>query len=830
MDGSVAYVHRRGYRHARWTYADVWAASVGFARELEKRQVAKGDNVLIWGENCAEWVAAFMGCVMRGAVAVPMDQIAAPEFARRVILQAGIRMAVCSRAFTLYDLGVPVVALEDLSYRPGGQVEPYPSPHLLPEDVVQIVFTSGTTADPKGVVISHKNILANLEPLEKEIGKYLKYERLVHPLRFLNLLPLSHVFGQFLGMFIPQLLGATVVFQDSLNPSEIIETIRREKVSVLVAVPRLLDSLRDKLERDAESSGQLESFRKEFETALSEHFIFRWWRFRKIHSQFGWKFWAFISGGAALDAKTEQFWGRLSFVVIQGYGLTETTSIISVNHPFRLGKGSIGKVLPGREIKLAPDGEILVRGENIASAYYRAKDYQAVSGDEGWFHTGDMGELDAQGNLFFKGRRKNVLVTREGMNIFPEDLEAALKVQPGVRDCIVVGLEQEGNSEPCAVLLMHDRESDVSTAIAKANECLADYQRIRKWYVWPEEDFPRTSTQKPRHGIIQEQVRARLAGGEKPVSSGTLAELISRITGRSRGELSPEVNLSADLGLSSIERVELLGALEDRYQVDLNESRFTSATTVGDLEAMLRQPVPQRSDYIYPRWARSWPVAFIRMIVYYLLSWPATMFMARPIIRGREHLRGLDGPLLLISNHITQVDIGFVLLALPWRYRHRLAVAMLGEMLQAMRHPPGDAGFWRRCLERLSYFLVVALFNVFPLPQQTGFRRSFAYAGECADRGLSILVFPEGRRTQDGNLSPFRAGVGMLAKNLALPVVPMRIDGLWEMKQKARRIARRGEVRVTVGEVFRFQTDADAEWIAAELERRMRELKWDAPA
>ncbi len=823
----VAYVHRRGYRTVRWSYARVASSASQFARELEERGIGKSDRILIWGENCAEWVIAFLGCVLRGVEAVPMDLIATPEFARRVGRQVDARLIACSRVLSRHEFDAPVLVLEDLTRHLSRHADAsYPAVGLTPEDTVEIVFTSGTTADPKGVVISHKNVLANLDPLESEISKYLKYEKIFHPLRFLNLLPLSHVFGQFLGIFIPQLLGATVIFHDTLNPSEIIGTIKRERVSVLVAVPRLLESLRDKIERDLEGAGKLDWFRGQFATAEGEHFARRWWRFRKLHSMFGWKFWAFISGGAALDFKSEQFWGRLSFVVIQGYGLTETTSIISVNHPFKLGKGSIGKVLPGREIMLAPNGEILVRGANVASAYYRGKELQAVQGEEGWFRTGDMGELDTAGNLYFRGRKKNVIVTPEGMNIFPEDLEAALRRQPEVRDCLVIGLEQEGNAEPCGVLVLNDPNQDPEPIVKRANASLAEFQHMRRWFVWREGDFPRTSTQKPRMSVIQDLVRSRLAGQSGgPEASGTLAELITRVTGRTSGHLAPDANLASDLQLSSIDRVELLSAIEDRFQVDLNESRFTAATTVGDLEQMLRQPVPRRTDYQYPRWARSWPVEILRFVVYYLLSWPATMVMARPRIHGSENFKGLSGPILIVANHITQVDIGFIMPALPLRYRHRLAVAMLGEMLQAMRYPPGDMSFFRRCIERLSYFLVVALFNVFPLPQQTGFRKSFAYAGECADRGYSILVFPEGRRTLDGKLSPFRTGVGMLAKNLGLPAVPLRIDGLFELKQRGTKLARPGSVHVSIGPVLRFEPGADPEWIAGELERCVRRLE-----
>src|ERR1041384_3004746 len=299
--------------------------------------------------------------------------------------------------------------------------------------------------------------------------KYLKYDRLVHPVRFLNLLPLSHVFGQFLGIFLPQLMGGTVIFQDSLGPSEIVTTIRRERVSVLVAVPRMLQSLKGKVERDSEQEGDLAHFRRKLEDAEGKRFLRRWWIFRRVHRQFGWKFWAFVCGGAALDGVTEEFWGRLGYAVIQGYGLTETTSLISVNHPFKLGRGSIGKVLPGREMKLAPDGEILVRGENIASGYWQGRELHAVAGDHGWFCTGDLGELDARGNLYFKGRKKQVIVTPAGLNIYPQDLEAALRRQPGIRDCVVVALNRDGNEEACAALIAASTGADLTAIVARAN-------------------------------------------------------------------------------------------------------------------------------------------------------------------------------------------------------------------------------------------------------------------------------------------------------------------------------------------------------------------------
>ncbi len=819
-----------------------------FAGELEARGIVKGDRVIVWGKNCAEWVAVFFGCVLRGVVVVPIDDGSALDFVGRVAAQVEAKLLVGSprhvHECTSAGFSVASLGWEDLAEGTGGE-SGKDSVGLDRNDVLEIVFTSGTTAEPKGVVITHGNVLANIAPLEREIDAYLKYERWVHPLRFLNLLPLSHVFGQFLGLFLPPLLGATVVFQEELKPSEVLSTIRRERVSVTVSVPRVLQSLKQHLERNLEDRGESEAFRRRFQASEKQHFLRRWWTFRAIHRQFGWKFWAFISGGAALDSDTEQFWGRLGYAVIQGYGLTETTSLISVNHPFRLGKGSIGKVLPGREVKLAEDGEILVRGGGVASGYWDGSNSNApanglaretIPDAQGWYRTGDLGALDEAGNLFFKGRKKEVIVTPAGLNVYPEDLEAALRAQPEVKDCLVIGMDRGGNAEACAVVILR-REAKVDDVVQKANRSLAEYQHMRLWVEWPEEDFPRTNTQKPRRNLIREVVEAKLShtdvesGANRPVVS-----MIARVTGRTVGPLREEARLD-DIGLSSLDRVELMGALEDRYQVDLSESRFSAVQTVGDLERMLREksfPASSGSNgenagrlakpYHYPSWTLRWPVTWVRLAVHYLLMRPAILLMGWPRVEGREHLRGVKEPLLVISNHVGDVDPGFILTALPGRFRHRLTTATGGEALEALRMPGPERGFFARIYDRMQWFLGVSLLNLFPLPREAGFRRSFAYAGEAVDRGYSVLVFPEGRHTTDGKMNPFRAGVGLLAGNLGIPVLPMRIDGLFEVKQAGKKFAAPKKIRVRIGEPLTFSAGSDPEKIANELQRAVEKL------
>lgn len=806
----------------RWSYAVLLRTAQQFAYELRSRGISRGDRVLLWGENSGEWVAAFLGCIFSGAVAVPMDAIAEKSFATRVAQQAGVRFVVAGRDLPPLDATIPAMYLEDLGATVAARPESgFSSPGLRRSDSVEIVFTSGTTAEPRGVVLTHGNLLANLEPIENEIARYRRYERLFHPLRFLDLLPLSHVFGQLLGIFLPQILGATSVFHDSLNPSEVIRTIRDERVSLLVTVPRLIESLRDHMEREMADRGTLEEFQGDLRAADSEHFLRRWWRFRAIHRRLGWKFWAVISGGAALPAEAEKFWGRLGYAVIQGYGLTETTSLISVNHPFRLGQGTIGKTLPGLEMKLTDEGEILVRGENVAAGYWNESGAVPVLDEEGWFHTGDLGERDANGNLYFKGRRKNVIVTPAGLNIYPEDLEAELRKEPEVRDCVAVGLERDGNAETCAVLLLRESTADPAKILEHANARLAPFQQMRRWVIWRDNDFPRTPTQKPILSRIREFAESELRGdvASAPASS-VLSELLARV---SRGApIRP--GSAAQLQLSSIERVELLSALEDRYQVDLSETGFSNAMSVAALERLLERPLAGDAVQHYPRWARTWPVRWIRAAAFYLLVRPAMLLLGWPSVRGRENLQGVAGPVLIVANHVTYIDPGFILTALPARLRRRVAVAMGGERLEALRNPPPGTPIFRALLGRAQYPLVIALFHVFPLPVHGGFRRSFAFAGELVDRGWSVLIFPEGELTPDGAIAPFRAGIGLLATRLRLPVVPVRLEGLYDLRVANKHWTSPGHIRVTIGAPVEFrETDAPEE-IARELQRRVAGL------
>lgn len=817
----TAIVHWRGLRTRRWSYLQLAEKSFQFARELEARGIVKGDRVMIWAGNSPEWVVAFFGCLLRGVVAVPLDKSNTTEFVSRVQNQVGAKFLLAGDEV---DLGLPFSPIDSLSdLISHHSSSPYDASNIQGNDLAEIIFTSGTTSEPKGVCLTHKNFLASLTPLEKEIDRYRRWERFFHPLRFLSLLPLSHVFGQYMGIFVPQLLGGVVYFRDSLAATEIIRTVKKARISVVCAFPRLLDSLREAIEAGYAKHGDEEYLKRELTRAEKEHPLRRWSTFSHVHARFGFKFWAFISGGATLNEETERFWRALGFAVIQGYGMTESASIISMPHPFKLGPGSIGKPLPGQEMKLSDEGEILVRGDNISPGFW-GDEAKSLTDEDHWLHTGDIGEQDSEGYVFFRGRQKDVIVTASGMNIYPEDLEAALERQPEVRASSVIKSEGVKGPEPLAVIILRDPESDPETVIRHANEMLAQHQQIRRWTIWPEMDFPRTSTTgKVLKRLVAESINDKQKKEFVQPSTGILEQL-ERIISRDRGEMALSRSLSSALNLDSLGRVELLSALEDRYHVELDESAITDSTTVGDIQKMVTTGSGAAPDvhYPYPEWPLYAPATWVRFAVYYLIIFPLTRLLCPMKISGRKHFHEFEGPALIVSNHVTAVDPALILFALPPKWRNRVAIAMLGEFLRQWSQPPPGTGLFKSLRWRIQYLLVVMLFNVFPLPQQTGFRRSFAFAGEAMDRGYNVLVFPEGRRTEDGEIRTFLSGVGLMVKQLNVPVIPLRIDGLFELKQKGRHRARRGDVTVTIGSPIKFDTDIEPSKIAFELERAIK--------
>jgi long-chain acyl-CoA synthetase len=881
--GDVAVVRYQGNRRRTTTYGELAQLAGRFAALLEKRGVGTGDRVLIWGENSAEWIASFHGCMMRGVLAVPLDAIGTVEFARRVAADVQPKLAV-GDADLLGQLptDLPTLCFEDwltvLPAEEGGPIE-----GLTAETPLEILFTSGTTGDPKGIVLTHGNVLASVGPIENGAQPYLRWERLVHPLRILNTLPLSHVFGQTMGLWVPPIFAAELHFEERLVAPRLVETIRRERISVLAAVPRVLALLKTHLELTHPGLTELLAPSQKLGAAR------RWWRFRKIHRAFGLKFWALISGGGALAEPLEQFWNALGFVLVQGYGMTETTALITLNHPFHVSRGTIGKPVAGREVKLGVDGEVLVRGASISGATWTGGRLHRRK-DE-WLATGDLAVAEPSGELRFLGRKSEVIVTAAGVNIHPEDLEAAIEEQPGVAACAVVAMETAEGPEPCAVVASRGAGYQAGAAIEGANARLAEFQRVRRWVLWPEPDLPRTSTGKVRRKAVAAWLEKIQSAASAPgngtakhigteafgVSQDWLLALIGQISGEPHPGVGDELHLTEDLHLDSLGRVQLAAAIEDRLGIVSEDGMLDRVETLGELRRLVAGEVEverasasyaiprgrthedetrqlpshdghpsgeqavrdegtrserTRGRHVYPRWPWLTPVQWVRAAFIEAVMRPLVWQLAAPRVvlaagLTAETLESND-PMLIIANHVTAFDGPLIEYALPGELRRRIAVAMSGEMLygyRRFRNPEPMRPSGRFFLPGpLYYLLLTALFNVFPLPRRRDFQPSFAHAGRAMDRGFNVLVFPEGTRSAEGKLAAFRPGIGLLAKQCGAMVLPVALRGVGALKTGQRLWFRSGTIEVVVGQPVRLAPGESEAAITARLQDEVLRL------
>ncbi len=908
--GETAVVAHRGNRRYRTTYGELASLAGRFAAELDRRNIAPGDRVVLWGANSAEWIGAFFGCLLRGVLAVPLDFAGSPDFAARVVQDVSPKLIVGDHSLiqTLAQHSPP----EDAQpfdtpwitlYNLAAQLPPEPnfivSPAVTKDAPFQIVFTSGTTSEPKGIVHTHANVLSSVRPIEHEMHKYQRYERWVHPLRFLHTLPLSHVFGQFMGLWLPPLLAAEVHFADQFEARRLTDLIRRERISVLVAVPRILQLLRTHLlSRFPDLASMVEHTEGSSQPSIKK-VPGVWWRFRKVHSALGWKFWSVISGGAALPPEIEHFWNRIGIALIQGYGMTETTALVTVNHPFKIAEGTIGRTLPGREVKLSEDGEILVRGDMLANATWQNGAMRKREGE--WLSTGDLGEKNASGELVFLGRKGDVIVTASGLNVHPSDLEEAMKRQPGIRDCVVVPCGFSGGTEPVAVVLSQGTDADLQSAVRSANRDLADFQQIRRAVKWPDPAFPYTSTGKLLRRKVNDWVcqnfQTRQISGQSgtnlPPRRDVILDLIASVTGETVVNPNDSMRLTEDLHLDSLGRVELQSALEQRLDLELSDDALASTETLADLRAIVArqaahiapdneqpsesapeadpssaaseqtapsQPAPEiaastpetpsapavepaapvaetpksrqptkaekdqralTADRFYPHWPWSWPIRLIRFLFRETIMRPLVWFLGAPrIVLPKGPIP--DGPMIVISNHGASIDSSLIVHALPFKIRRHLAIAMAGELLLDLKRARNQRNWLTNLTGPAQYYLVAALFNVFPLPRLHGFRRSFQHAGEAMDRGFNVLVFPEGAVGLDAEMHSFRQGIGLLVQESRVHVLPVALIGL--DKARASGWFRSGLLEIRIGEPIPFDDAVDPAELTKKLEAAVRDL------
>ncbi|QVW36834.1 AMP-binding protein [Geobacter sulfurreducens] len=799
----TAFVFRTGVRRYRYTYAFLHDYSLRMNAWLADRGVGTGDRVVLWGPNSPWWGIAFWGIIARGAIVVPVDFMSGADRADTIAGLTDARLVIQSRDKLERLAGRPAVLLEELPFLlelcPQLTTRHVPDP----DDIAELIYTSGTTGTPKGVILTHRNLVANLLQVNRHISI------VSSDYVFLSLLPLSHMFEQMGGFLTPLYQGASVVYIRTLKPSAIMEALGEEDVHALIAVPRLLQLLKDSIERELDARGLGPVLARLLAVAERLPAQRRKLLFAPIHRKFGRHFSLFVSGGAPLAPEVFRFWAGLGFTVLEGYGLTECAPVLTANTLERQVAGSVGPALPGVELKLV-DGEVMTRGDNVFPGYYRNEAATRDAFDDGWFRTGDLGEFDGAGWLRILGRKKELIVTGAGVNVFPDEIESMLNRAAGVRESCVIGLDRGKGEEVHAVLIPDESGRQVEEIINEINGRLDDLHRITGWSIWPDAEFPKTTTLKIRKFLVKERVAQGDGTGGAGGSSDRLSLMIARITGNPAEKVTDDAVLTTDLGLTSIGRLELVNAIEMEFRLDLEDTVIGPHTRVAELREVIRLRSKVHSRERFRFWTAR-PVALaVRRVLDMILHGPLIRHYASLKVEGGEHLGGLDGPVLFVSNHLSYFDHPVIMSALPSEWRYTTATAAWEEFFFR-----NYKNFAQKIWKRLAYEYASVAFTVFPLPQSRGFRGALRFMGGLADRGMSILVFPEGERSRDGTLLPFRPGLGVMVRELAIPVVPVRIRGLEQVFPRGASWPARGEVRVTFGKAIRFTLESPAEIVAA---------------
>lgn len=806
----LALKMRGGLRLEKYTYQQLGEQVGRMAELLVERGIEKGDRVLLWAPNSPSWVIGFLGTLQIGAVAVPLDVRSALDFVKKVVEQTEPRLALLGRALipSITPLGIPYLVAEDLPLELHG-LEPLPGENSVqPQDLAEIMFTSGTTGIPKGVMLTHRNLAANVEMALALVPLGPNY-------RGLSILPLSHMFEQVVGLLVPLTSGAAVVYTPSRQPNVLLQTMRREKIQAMALVPQALSLLMRNMEREVEGRGWGGVWRWLHRLAPYLPLVARRWLFWPVHRYLGGHLEFLLSGGAGLPVETGQKWENLGTPILEGYGATEATALVTGNRLEKRKLGSVGQPAPGINLRIAEDGEILLQGESIFSGYWRNSEASLETLVDGWYHTGDLGQLDKDGFLHFRGRKKNLIVLPDGQKVHAEDVEEPLRGRNGIRDAVVVGLPKGERVEIHAVVLADDEQA-VAESVGEANALLAPHQQIKGFTIWDGEDFPRTLTLKVKRYEVLRQLQGEVLeaapmSAPSPVAPEMdLRGMVGQILAVPAESVSYSQRLVQDLGLDSLSLVELLCLIEEQTGVRLVEEQIPTQATVGDLESLVTQggdgPSPTSGFSGWP--LQLWAVG-LRSLLQFLFTNPLLATVAGLRATSGERMEGIASPCALIANHTSHLDSFLVLKALPGSLRRKVAVA-------------AAADYW--FANPLLGFLAGLLYNAYPMVRRGSVRPSLEHSVDLIDRGWSILIFPEGTRSPDGQMQSFRTGIGLLAAETGISIVPMRISGAYEILPKGQWLPRRGPVQIKVGEAVSYPLSSDSMEVTRDLEERVKAL------
>ncbi len=791
--------------------------------------IKRGDKVAIILENRPEWGIVYFGIVSIGAIAVPMDVRSTTEEIKNLINHSETVFVFFSeKTFSLIPekikgMSVDSDVFRDISHKKYSrsseqEQQTVKGQSIEDSDIASIIYTSGTTGKPKGVMLSHGNLCSDaLAAIEAGIVNESD--------NVLAILPLHHIYPFMCTLLVPVIIGASITYPPSLKGPELISTIKEKEVTVFVGVPQVLELIRDAVfkrlsEMPALISQPLMAFlhlcgflRRRFDINAGRIV------FRTIHKKMGPRFRFFTSGGARLDPLVFNDLEALGFTVLEGYGLSETSPIVTFNPIERRKPGSAGKPLPGVDIKVinpteSGEGEIAIRGPMVMRGYFKNPEETSRAIVDGWLRTGDLGYIDEEGYLFITGRVKEVIVLSSGKNVYPEDVEKQYLKSPLIKEICVFGLEERGQVASLHALVVPDLEYMKKARIANLRESLKweinqismklpPHMRLRGFTIYTE-PLSRTALGKLKRYLISEIYRSGKAERKKEDDPRIKTDEFSyKVANCLRSVIREDIainlsdNLELDLGLDSLKRLELVVALENTFSLKLPESFASEVITVNDLITRLKNEVKREkiSDAteiekdltrigLYPKLIERFIVFFLLAIIKILVK-----FIFRLEVRGIKNLP--DHPFIIAANHCSYLD-GFVITAsVPYSHFSRLFFQGFQRYF---------TGGLRPLFGRLAH--------VIPIDAETFLGRAMEISFILIQKGYSICIFPEGGRSFDGEIIEFKKGIGILAIKNNIPVIPVLIEGTFEALPRGAKMLKPSKVKVTFGRPV-YPSDVD---------------------
>jgi long-chain acyl-CoA synthetase len=816
-----------------FTYAQMDAFSAQLAGWLLAGGIARGDRCAILADNDAQWVAAYLGIVRIGAVAVPLDTNYKPKQIATLLKDCGASVFFTAPRFekTLREAlalagRAPRVALlhgQAAGWADWAQLTAAPPPALPPcpadpPDPAVILYSSGTTGDPKGVVLTHGNLLA-------EIDAVLQVVKLDQRDCILGVLPLFHALAQIANLLGPILIGARVVYLETLDTSGLLRALQERGVTTFVCVPQFFYLIHQRVMQQVEKGGWAR--RKMFRALLSANGGLRRVNlnlgkvfFGKVHAVLGPRMRYLVTGGSRFDPAIGRDLYRMGFEIMQAYGLTECSGAATVLRPGDPEIGSVGYPIPGAEIRTLPpessaetgarDGEVLIRGPIVMQGYYNRPDANAATLCDGWLHTGDLGYLDARGRLFITGRKKEIIVLSSGKNIYPEEIENHYLQSPYIKELCVIGRArpEEPSAERLHAVLVPDMDVMRERKVVNTREILRyemeslgiglpSHKRVLSYDVW-QEDLPRTTTRKLKRFEIEKRANdgaADAESGPAPAAARVLSEEdqlwmvqpdvmraleVIADAARNKVPLHPAVNIELELGLDSMERVELLTHLEQLFGTDVSDEVSHKIYTVrelveavrpaagaagagagagGDAWGKLLRDLPQ-DDTILNGLVTPKPVFGLFQFAVLKLVYLVKRLLLGLRVSGLEHLPR-QGPYLLCPNHQSYLDPFVLMAALPYAIMRQTFFVGASEYFQGTF----TAWFARKI-------------NLVPVDPDANLMKAMQAGAFGLSRGKILVLFPEGERSIDGEVKKFKKGAAILALHQNAPIVPVALDGI----------------------------------------------------